>query len=393
MTEKSVLFVISTLNTGGAQKVISNMIMGLPDDWEIGILLNDSNDIRYPYKGELYDLGLKPQLDKNKIGYQLKVFLKRQKKLRELKKLGYKNCVSALTSANIVNILTRCNGCKSFATVHSYMSSDAKANGKLVGIISKILIKLFYNKADYVVGVSKAICDDLNAHFGIKSQKLIAIPNGYPLTHIKELSNEKLSVEEEAIFNDKTIVTVGRLCYAKGYFNLIRAMQKVVVRQPDAKLLIVGDGEQRKEHEALIKNCGLEKNVFLIGFVSNPYKYMKHGKIYVLSSIYEGFPNVLIEALAVGKPCICTSFGNVIDEIVPSNMKEGLVLTEPFDGSERWGETTIKDEEAGMADAIINLLENDEVCEKMGNVAEKIAEPFDMSNIIKRWEVLFLSQD
>jgi len=101
------------------------------------------------------------------------------------------------------------------------------------------------------------------------------------------------------------IVAAGRLHYQKDYPTLLRAFKKVTTNMP-ARLIIIGEGSARATLQKQINEMALSENVDMPGFVSNPYSFMGQATLYVLSSIYEGSPTVLVEALACGTPVVAT---------------------------------------------------------------------------------------
>jgi glycosyltransferase involved in cell wall biosynthesis len=101
------------------------------------------------------------------------------------------------------------------------------------------------------------------------------------------------------------ILSVGRLVRAKDYPTLIRAFALVRKRQ-ECRLIVLGEGRQRPRLESLIRRLGLADSVDLPGFAPNPFAYMARADLLALSSIFEGNPNVLVEAMAVGTPCVAT---------------------------------------------------------------------------------------
>ena len=134
-----ILLLISTLNTGGAQRAFANMSLAFPKEYEIDFMLNDAEEISYEYRGNIIDLGLKPQKDKTNLFYQAKVWMKRYRELKRRKGSGeYVACISALTSANAVNVLTNTKKCKSIISVRNF-SSQEKLTG-VNGIINSFVI-------------------------------------------------------------------------------------------------------------------------------------------------------------------------------------------------------------------------------------------------------------
>jgi glycosyltransferase involved in cell wall biosynthesis len=101
------------------------------------------------------------------------------------------------------------------------------------------------------------------------------------------------------------ILAVGELCRRKDFTTLILAFRRMAASS-DARLMIIGEGRQRRALERLVERCGLEQRVTLPGFISNPYPYMAQADLLVLSSICEGLGLVLVEALAAGTPVVAT---------------------------------------------------------------------------------------
>ena len=184
---KKILFVASTLNTGGAQKILSNLITSFPEEYEATIVLNDTENIVYPYKGKLISLGLKKQDNKRKIFYQFCVFCKRLIVLRQLKKTGnYIATISFLDSANFANVITGNRYCKVILTSHGF-HRKGWANPKVEGLANQ-LIRCSYKKADKVVAVSYGLGKELQERFKVPKDKIKVIYNGYNVDEIIKLS-------------------------------------------------------------------------------------------------------------------------------------------------------------------------------------------------------------
>lgn len=395
---EKVLIVLSTLNTGGAQRAFSNIIMALPKDWEIDILLNDSEEIVYPYRGNIIDLGIKPQKNKNKIFYQLKVFIKRYFMLKKIKRNnGYTACVSALESANIVNILSGNRYCKNIVSVRCFKSTTQNKI-PLKGLVD-LMIQLLYNYADKVVAVSNGIAADLQECYNIKQNKIVTIYNGY---HVEQIRKSSLEVCKEIDFNElgeNVIVTSGRLSVQKGHCYLIRALSMVKESIPDIKLVLLGEGILKPELEQMILEYHLEKNVIMVGFVKNPFPILINSKVFILSSLFEGFPNVLAEAIICGIPCISTDCATGPREILAPGTKErkswgdtyekadyGLLC--PVFHTEKLPKSTapLRKEERIMALAIMDMLQNSEMYSLYKERCRKKAESLDINHVIKQWE-------
>lgn len=395
---KRLLLVISTLNNGGAQRIFSNIMMCLPEDYQIDIILNDTENITYPYRGNIIDLELKPTLDKTKLSYQFQVICKRLIKVFQYKKkYNYLACISALTSANFVNIITKRKSCKTILTEHNYMSID-KGKG-IKSLIIFWVIRYFYNRADCIVAVSKGIERDLIQKFKIKKERVKTIYNGYVINEIKKQAEESLNNAEQDWFRkaDRVIVTAGRISYQKGQWHLIKALKKVKLKVPDIKLLILGEGELEYILKKYAEECGLKENVVFCGFLKNPYKIIKHSNVFILPSLYEGFGNVIIESFCCGIPCISTDFKVGAREIMAPNTdiyqyntrniekaKYGI-LCPVCDGIIHGPDKYLTYEENILADAIIEILESDDLRKYYCSMGYRRAENFNINKIINEW--------
>ncbi len=283
-TNKKVLFIVSSLNFGGAQKVISNITTSLPEEYEIDILLNSDKAIEYPYRGKIYSLDVAEPKDREGILYQFKIFMKRLKVIKDLKKQNhYDSVVSILTSANVANVLCRTKDCKSIVT--EVLMPNENPSFKEKYIIGG-LTTLFYNKADYVVAETTAIADDLIKNHRVSGNKIVEIPNSISVDGINEQADKPLTEDEKKIFNvEKTFVTAGRMHHQKAHWHLIRSFSKVVKKDPEAKLVIFGEGELKDMLMELIKAYHLEENVLLYGFTKELDKYVAKCRAFVFPSM------------------------------------------------------------------------------------------------------------
>ncbi len=324
------LFVVSTLGTGGAQKVAAELSIALSKYYDIDFLLNDDKDIAFKHSGHILDLGLKENKEKLGFIYQMIVFVRRITRIRELTKNNeYKAVISFLDSANYANILGTSGKSKKICTVHSALSASDNWKEKYV-VVS--LNRIIYRFADTIACVSKGVESDLKSYLKSDHERIITLYNGFDLTKLRELGDEEPdSADNDLLSGDAIISTVGRVCRDKAQWHLVRAMTAVVKSYPHAKLVIVGEGPYTDYIERLSKGMGLENNVFLTGFKTNPYVYIKHSKAVVLTSLMEGLPTVLIEALALGVPCISTDFTAGAREILaPEIGSESVKLEEPI---------------------------------------------------------------
>ena len=173
-----------------------------------------------------------------------------------------------------------------------------------------------YPKAGGIITVSNGIKEELALYTGLPPEKFTTIYNPVLNQTIREKSLESIN---HPWFHKKEptpiILGVGRLVPQKDFSTLIKAFSRVRQNQP-AHLVIVGEGRQRSELETLAQTLGIDQDVWMPGLSNNPYAFMSKASMLVLSSIYEGLPNVLIEALACGCPIVSTDCPSGPSEIL-----------------------------------------------------------------------------
>lgn len=232
------------------------------------------------------------------------------------------------------------------------------------------MLHVTYPMADEVLAVSEGIASDLKSMSDRLADKVKVVHN--PVVDASMTKKSEQDVSHEWI-NDPdvpVILGVGRLSTQKNFPLLIRAFRRI---QPEtgAKLLILGDGSEKKKLRTLISRYELEDHVDLAGFVTNPYAYFSKASLFVLSSDYEGLPTVLIEALACGCPVVSTD--------CPSGPREILE-----DG--RWGPLVPVGDPEALADAMVRTLNNPPERHRL----QERAKAFNVANAITKYqEILF----
>ena len=180
-----------------------------------------------------------------------------------------------------------------------------------------------YRWAEAIVAVSAGVADDLSTAPKIPRKRILTIYN--PVT--PGLDNKSRASCHHPWFEPGSapvLLAVGRLAAQKDFPTLLRAFARVRRARP-ARLVILGEGEERTKLEALAGELGLAADVALPGFVLNPFPYMARAAVFVLSSVHEGFPNVMIEALACGCPVVSTDCPSGPTEILDGGAYGALV--------------------------------------------------------------------
>jgi glycosyltransferase involved in cell wall biosynthesis len=202
------------------------------------------------------------------------------------------------------------------------------------------LAKHFYPWADGIIAVSKGVADDLVRVTGISRQRIQVIYNPIVTPDLRSKAQAPLEHPWFRPGEPPVILAVGRLAAQKDFPTLIRAFAHARQTHP-ARLLILGEGEERPALEALVQQLGIGSDVSLPGFVVNPYPYMARASLFVLSSRWEGLPGVLIEALYCGAPLIATDCPSGPREILAGGQYGQLVPVGDADALARAIEATL----------------------------------------------------
>ncbi|WP_245606720.1 glycosyltransferase [Thiothrix lacustris] len=293
---------------GGAEKVVSDLSFQFAKQHDVTLILFDGSRLYYPYAGELIDIQCP-----SKDGFlpRLFNFLDRAYQLRRIFKMKrFDTIIGVMEHASFPAILA------SRLTIAANHCNPERNFSRFDWLFARWL----FPRAKKVVAVSKEGMRIFQQHLGLKN--LDCLYNPVNLYRIRELSKERSSVTIEGQY----IVAAGRLSPEKNFKSLLDAYAQSQARQT-FKLAILGEGPERAALEQHIKQHGLEQQVILPGFMRNPYPYIAHSHCLVLSSLHEGFPVILIEALGLGRPVISTDCETGPREIIVQGENGLLVPT------------------------------------------------------------------
>ena len=281
---------------GGAERVMLHLARGFVERGiQVDLVLAQAIGAylsEVPPQTRLVDLGASRVLTSlpRLVGY-----LRRERPGAMLSAQNHANVI-ALWANRIADVETRLVVC------------EVNMAGNEAGLKNRLMLYLMrqsYPFATGIVAVSQGVAVDLARIVRLPREKINVIYNPIVEAELQEKAKEPV---EHAWFvrgEPPIILGVGRLVWHKDFFTLIRAFAQVRRNSP-ARLMILGEGEQRPELERLIRELGLTRDVSLPGFRNNPYAYMAKAAVYTLSSVSEGLPTALIEALALGTPVIAT---------------------------------------------------------------------------------------
>ncbi len=390
---KKILFCITSLNGGGAERALANITLAMPEDVIIDILVNCENkENDYVHRGTVISC-VKISKKKIRVPFPLKVFIGRYYKLRELKKIGkYDACISFMDESNIANILTGNKYCKVLISERTTLS---QVRGKEYDYKIKPLAKRIYKNADKIIAVSQGVANDLNSNFNVPIDKLEVIYNGFNINSIliQSLQSPEIVFEKNLFY----FLNTGRVDEAKGQWHLIRAFAAVEKRHPEVGLIICGQGPYLEMLQEMTKEYHLQGKILFLGFVKNPYAISKKSDVFVFPSMYEGMPNALIENMICGLPVIATDFCSSAREILAPDadymcqvtdkieMAEYGIIVPVCSGKKKHANEALENEERLLAEAMLKMVEDDDLRLHYKKQSEIRAQDFSIDKKILEW--------
>lgn len=389
-------FLINSLAGGGAERVFLKISDFLKPE-EIFLL---EKDVNYPVDHKRLIFLSNNQKKTNPILKNLFIPFYVFKLLKYFDKNSL--VISFLERANFVNVLTKIKS-KHKAIISVRM--DPTEGYKGINSFNKILLKILYPKADLIIVNSKGTKQSL-ANFGLPQDKIKVIYNPLSFEEIRKKSNEDI---EKFLENKKFIINVGRLTKQKAQLHLLRIFKELKNDYENLKLLILGEGELNDYLVKLSEKLNLKTyvwdrneidenfDVYFMGFQKNPYKYISKAKLFVFSSLWEGLPNALTEALACGAPVISADCKSGPREILAPNtdfryqtdkpeFAEYGILMPVLEGSFLKASDPLTEKEKIWLDAIKNIIKDDKLLEEYSKKALKRAYDFNPDKIFKQWE-------
>lgn len=375
---KKVAILISSLAMGGAERVVSTLLREFKRvNVNVVLVLMDST-IKYNLPQDQEIVYLKQNDLKQ---YPIEKFFSLIYWAYQYKKLCSKHNIdislSFMNRANYINIISRFFGSKSKIVISErIVSSNEYSTQSIKDILSRILVNKLYPKADLILPNSEGIQRDLIENFHIDKTLIEVINNPIDIDKINEMSDEPLDNPlDKSRFN---FITVGRLHPQKNHKILLEAIKEL-----DANLYIIGEGYLKNQLLEQIKDLHLQNRVFLLGNQTNPFKYLKKADCFLFSSNYEGFPNVVLEALTVGLPVISTDCNSGPREILDPQMSIDIHVNGVNLGE--YGILVKVNSIEQMKQAMRTIISSDDLRNTYKNKALKRAEDYQISVIMQKY--------
>lgn len=337
--------------SGGTEKVACQIMNGLTAQYDISVisLTHSSEEMFYPLNSEIKKVAL---FDSNPNG--IKQYFSVVKRIRKYLKTNNIDILIDVDTILDMFSVTAVGGLKTKLIAWEHFNFHETMGNKLRVPIRKHMTK----HADCVVTLTKEDRKTYSDYFGNKLR-------------VEQIYNpvEITQTQGEYNLHSKTIISVGRLAKQKGFDMLVDVADKVLKEHNDWEWIILGEGDERENLEKKIAQKQID-NLKLLGRVSNVAEYMQKSAIYVMTSRYEGFPLVLIEAKANKLPVVSFSCKTGPAELVQDGINGYLINCYDIQA---------------MADRICELINNNAVRQRYSDMALLDTEKMNYTAIIKQW--------
>jgi glycosyltransferase involved in cell wall biosynthesis len=314
-----VFFIIHEMNAGGAMRVILNLVNNLDkEDFDINLIV-------FNHSGPLLS-EVKPHVNIHNLNSS-RVLVGTPKLIKLLLKEKPKIVFTGITHVNLtiamwIPFLKKFLSNTKFITrevnIPSIRAKYLKTSKKMDYIYKRVI-----SQFDVVIAQSHYMRDDIIASYGIGGEKIIVVNNPLDTKSIYKRLEDKSEYKEELLPKGKiNILAIGMLRKQKGFQRILDIFALLDNRY---HLTIIGEGSERKMLEEKIEELNISNKVTLAGLQKNPYLYMERADLVVLCSLYEGFPNVVLEANACGKFVVANACPGVDSEIINDNINGVLV--------------------------------------------------------------------
>ena len=340
---KKLAVFLYSMGPGGAERVVSNLLPALCEKYEVHLVLMSevvayeiprAVKIHFLERSDPYESGVKKLF---RLAFALPSLALKYKKLCE--NLGIdahfvlmnRPCYAALTAKIL--------GLKGRMVISERSCPSVIYKSGLSGFANRIFVKALYPRADLILANAQGNADDLVRNFGCDAAKTKVLYNAVDLAAIKTLANEPLEGKFKPFF-----LNIGRLDSGKNQAMLIKIIANL--KDKRATLGILGKGPLHGELQNLIDELGVGERVKLLGTDKNPFKFIKNAQCFLCASRFEGFSNVLLEALACERFIISTDHKSGARELL---------------GDDEYGILTPVDDEKAMEAAMRRALEDEDL--------------------------------
>jgi glycosyltransferase involved in cell wall biosynthesis len=396
LAKKKLLMLITELTLGGAEKVFYDHVQAFSETYDVSVCLFTK---AHHYEGFRISNPVFV-LDDVAISQPLKRWQYRKKRLKQILREGaFDICISHMEGPNFLNASTR-TAAKKILVVHGSVDRNSQKSARSKFLTNKILIPLLYKRANRVVTVSHAIRDE-HLQKGLPAGKVVCINNFFSLADIRQKAQAE--TELDAILeHHPVLITVGRLAPEKNQTFLLHLLAHLHRSGRTERLVVVGAGGLKQHLLDTARSLNLtywdgeteqqvnpDAAVYFTGARQNPYPYIARAQLFLMSSLNEGFPLVLGEALACGTP--------VVSVDCPSGPRELLaapneVFDQPFAGIKNLYAGNLVEYFSTDPDlwqqALDAILQDPQQAQMLSEHCKIKAEQYDKPVILKAWHQL-----
>lgn len=342
---------IGGLYGGGAERVMCNLANHLfRKGHEIDIITMSESKSHYVLESGVHNsILLKESERKGKIRDSLKRFCRLSRYIRK----ETRDCYVVMLPITTILLLLLSN--RKTAPIIAAERGDPSKYSRIV----QLLLRKLANRAQLFVFQTETVRDWYKGRI----KDCVVIPNAI---------NEQFIREEYTGNRKPVIVGAGRLTEQKNFSLLITAFARVASEFPEYNLIIYGKGPKENELLSLVKSLDLSDRVSLPGQIDNMPEEMEKASMFVLSSDYEGMPNVLMEAMALGLPCVSTDCDGGGAKFLIENDRNGLLVS--------------KNDADALYEAIVKILKDHELAKSLGHQARRIIDKLNPDKIYDLWE-------
>ncbi len=365
-------FILNTLGGGGAERVVQTLANHLSTGHEVRIIYLEDIEPVYTLDSGIKTSTLRSGFLNRGPGKLLSLPLQAAELARNLRRHPADANLSLLFRANLVHILTR-----NFGNRAPILISDRNPPSEQYGRRSlqdrtmRFLIRKLYPHSDHDIAISEGVARSSEA-FGLPREKITVIHNPQDCRTILKRAGESPAVDLSP-WPHPRIVTSGRLTYQKDYPTLIHAFHRVA-RDTSASLLILGQGEEENNLRVLVSKLGIDKQVGFLGWQPNPFAIFNQSDLFLLTSRFEGFGNVILEAMLCGLPVVVTDSRGGPNEILENG---------------RWGRLVPVGDVEAIASTVSGLLRDSSARQTLRESGAARAWQFDVEKVAGRYLEIF----
>lgn len=370
-----IAIILNCLHGGGAERIAGYLSKYLASKYDVYLFLEDTKNIVYEYGGQIIDVG--------KDGREYLAYHIRAAKI----KYDIEVSVSFMEYFNHINVCTR----EKDAVILSERSYQRLIEPR--EYVNEIQNRKFYPLADHIVAISEGVRNEIIETTITDPNDVSTIYNFFDYKKVRLMSEDDINciigINGHKFDESKLIVSIGRLVEQKNHVRLLKQFEIFHKKDKKTKLIIIGSGGMENLLRKMIINLRLDDSVFILPYTSNPFPILKHADVFVLSSKYEGYGNVLLEAMALNIPVISVDCLAGPREILNDNTdyakkiigweiaKRGILVTD--NESDQTGETGY------LADAIETVLNDKSLRKWVIDAATEWIENRSNMKILQQW--------